>query len=1011
MMPKQLFVLTIVTFLFYNAAEARPPQNVIDKIDSIFHNSMAVGNRQQFPQLEKSILAQLDNNTNLTKKQLAKAYLLAGAIKRERFKPDEALPFLINALKLCESEFGKTSPETIECKKYLSWSYGDIGNIVEEHKFNYELLDYYKSDEKKYVIELADMYNTIGQSYGLRGDRPDEQMMLNHAKDLLLNYQPENKIKEQNRLLDLINVYNSLAVSYQKSSNFYNALLYARKSMALRQILTPGSQEIAINWMTIGTSLYKTEGDYDSAFYYLNKSIELFERKNKQGESMKGLPPWAAYKSYIADILISTGRLDEAIALTRSTIEYILKNHLLDPLISTSLLQSYIALSKALIEKGEFKKSLEVCEEAMVKLEKNAAANNLIDVAFEAQYATALNKMEQWDKAGNAFKSAIAATGIDINQLQAASYKIPITVPYEYLNVYRQGATILIEKGFATHNKIEVESGIRMLRKIATSWANRKAWYYEAGIDEGIGDQNVGIYEDLLNAFFRAKGIVPEPTRMAGAFAAIEESKASLLKNKINEDKQMLLLLPDSVNRKRLMIKTDLYAALNNARRHNDEASQDSLLKKKEAYMAYLHEIRKKYFPEAEKELATIQVNDAILKNHKGVIINYFLSSQYLFEFIIENGKQSFLRKDIPVSFEKDLALLKQKCLTKNIWSDPATVKEAGKISKAWYQWLLGDVSAEGELVIIPHKELFLISFEMLDVNTKQEDANYVIQNRPVRYELSASLMQIARDKSNVVEGRMAFGGFASSSFDLNNKSITSSEVSAELIRGGIDQTLEGTNKEVTQISRLMNGDAFLHVHPEDFLRNADKYSILHVATHALADQGVYHESNLLFETDNAGKNIVRDVEISSLKLNADMAVLSACNTGLGKMHNSEGLLNLGRSFFIAGCPSVVMSLWTVNDASTARIMTDFYQYLKKGESKSAALQHAKLDYLKTETNPAKRHPYYWAGFIVVGDNSPLKNIGYVYHTKDLILPLLLLVIIAGAGVIYFLKRSKSSVA
>ena len=111
--------------------------------------------------------------------------------------------------------------------------------------------------------------------------------------------------------------------------------------------------------------------------------------------------------------------------------------------------------------------------------------------------------------------------------------------------------------------------------------------------------------------------------------------------------------------------------------------------------------------------------------------------------------------------------------------------------------------------------------------------------------------------------------------------------------------------------------------------------------------------------------------EIELMTLNLDMVTLSACETGLGVLAYGEGILSLARSFISAGAASVVTSLWAVNDQSTAQLMTDFYFHLKKGKQKDEALQKAKLDFIQS-AQPDMKHPYYWAGFIAVGDMQAL---------------------------------------
>lgn len=100
------------------------------------------------------------------------------------------------------------------------------------------------------------------------------------------------------------------------------------------------------------------------------------------------------------------------------------------------------------------------------------------------------------------------------------------------------------------------------------------------------------------------------------------------------------------------------------------------------------------------------------------------------------------------------------------------------------------------------------------------------------------------------------------------------------------------------------------------------------------------------------------------VKLNADLVVLSACETGLGTELKGEGLIGMTRAFQYAGAKSIVVSLWAVNDESTAVLMSAFYRELRKGSSKDVALQRAMV---VVRRNPRWRHPFYWSPFTLVG--------------------------------------------
>ncbi|MEZ5195459.1 MAG: CHAT domain-containing protein [Bacteroidales bacterium] len=204
-------------------------------------------------------------------------------------------------------------------------------------------------------------------------------------------------------------------------------------------------------------------------------------------------------------------------------------------------------------------------------------------------------------------------------------------------------------------------------------------------------------------------------------------------------------------------------------------------------------------------------------------------------------------------------------------------------------------------------------------------------------------------------------------SFTKENK-----ELIAELSeRGNEYASLKGAEQEVKSIIQLMSGQLYTDslATERNFKEHAANFKILHVATHGILNDHDPMSSRLVFYQDN---DTVEDgnlyaYEIYNMQLNADLAVLSACNTGSGKLQEGEGIMNLARGFLYAGVPGIVMSLWSVNDLSSAEIMKGFYSYLKSGLSKSEALQKAKKDYIVNVDN-LTANPYYWAGFVIIGN-------------------------------------------
>jgi CHAT domain-containing protein len=150
-------------------------------------------------------------------------------------------------------------------------------------------------------------------------------------------------------------------------------------------------------------------------------------------------------------------------------------------------------------------------------------------------------------------------------------------------------------------------------------------------------------------------------------------------------------------------------------------------------------------------------------------------------------------------------------------------------------------------------------------------------------------------------------------------------------------------------------------------------YRVLHFASHGILDSVSPMYSHIVLSTDDKSNDdgLLEAWEIMRLDLKADLAVLSACDTARGKTEAGEGVIGMSWAFFVAGCPTTVVSQWKVDSASTADLMIEFHKNLVQRTQgpqptwrKAEALREAMLVVMK---NPKYRDPYYWAGFVVVG--------------------------------------------
>ncbi|MDQ4141858.1 MAG: CHAT domain-containing protein, partial [Bacteroidota bacterium] len=143
-------------------------------------------------------------------------------------------------------------------------------------------------------------------------------------------------------------------------------------------------------------------------------------------------------------------------------------------------------------------------------------------------------------------------------------------------------------------------------------------------------------------------------------------------------------------------------------------------------------------------------------------------------------------------------------------------------------------------------------------------------------------------------------------------------------------------------------------------------YNYIHLATHGFVNEKYPELSGLLFsqESSNREDGILYTGEIYNLRLKAELVTLSACETGLGKLAQGEGVIGLTRALLYAGAKNILVSLWKVYDGSTADLMEYFYRELLSGKDKATALQLAKRKMIrKSKYN----QPYYWAPFILIG--------------------------------------------
>jgi len=279
------------------------------------------------------------------------------------------------------------------------------------------------------------------------------------------------------------------------------------------------------------------------------------------------------------------------------------------------------------------------------------------------------------------------------------------------------------------------------------------------------------------------------------------------------------------------------------------------------------------------------------------------------------------------------------------------------------------------QLTIVPDGFLHYFPFEILVTDRKEGEAHYLIESYPISYASSASLLnpELQR-KRKATKTLLAFGNPSFDKAEPNKGILDWISVLDPLkvvLRGGRFQPLPQAEREVRAIAENFEDPAVFtgkEATEERFKKMAADFRLIHLATHHLiSDRQPMYSKIVLAQTEIEEEDgYLQTYEIANLKLNADMAVLSGCNSGLGKFSRGEGLISLSRAFLYAGVPSLVVSMWPVEDESTAWFMKAFYGYLKSGLNKARALQQAKIDLIRSADS--KRDPFYWGPFVLIGD-------------------------------------------
>ncbi|MCF8248105.1 MAG: CHAT domain-containing protein [Saprospiraceae bacterium] len=552
------------------------------------------------------------------------------------------------------------------------------------------------------------------------------------------------------------------------------------------------------------------------------------------------------------------------------------------------------------------------------------------------------------------------------------------------LRLFQQKIAILARAYDETCDKLYLEKALETTLVASDLVDLLRQSFFTESAKTYLGEKARKIYEAGVLVAFHLQEIQLNPVYLEQAFELMEKSRSLILLEELhNATASQLVKIPDSLAFQREFLKKEILLLETQFQlAGNDMEKTQKINEQLFATKGKYNDLEKyfgQYFPEISKlmkNMEAIKLPDVQAKLKNGeVILEYLVAENDLFLLKITKDKAELSNTPLPQNFQAQITdfvqSIKDPVLAANAGMGLGVYLDFTKKSRVIYELLIGRQlnGTEKNILIIPDLWLSYLPFEILLTNdgfsTEKVDYStlpYLFRTYPVRYAFSANL-QFDRSANTKFQNAKVLAYAPAYQGDSNTRSGAN----------GSFPKLTQTTTEVAEIQSLMGGTKQTGqlASEKNFKAEAPDYGILHLAMHAQTDEENPMVSGLIYtETTDGEDGILHTYELMGMKLNAQLAVLSACNTGSGKLATGEGVMSLARAFRHAGCPNIVMSLWQADDEATGKIMLGFYAALKKGLPKDVALQQAKLNYLASNR---KTFPYYWSEFVLLGDNEPIE--------------------------------------
>ena len=918
---------------------------------------------------------------------VAKLYTNLGGVYSYKRNFEKGSQYINKALEIFLTKYNELHPTVANC-------YNNLGSICKDQgKFDQGILHYekalniflaiYGKDSKSVAIiygNLGGLYSNL-QQYD-RGIHYYESALSIGVKTLGL-YHP-----------DIADFYSGLGLIYHNQNKYDKAILYHEKALEIR-LKTLGKLHLdtAYSYHNLGGAYYY-QGKTEKAIYFYNKALEI--KLKILGESDGDL---ATTYNGLGILYDKLGQYEKAIVYYEKALNIDLKyfgeSHYF-------VADSYLNLGLVYFHQGEYEKAILSFEKALdIQLVVLPKAHPSIANTYKS-LGVVYGKRNKYTEAIQFYTKALKVLNFtSIDSLEKVTSLSLLTSTLELMGkLHRQHY-------LKTKDLTALYQGKTVLQHTITALDYQFKTFGESSKTQIVNDAFF-VCDEAISTYHLLSKATSSFHDDIESFNFTERAKSFLLYEAIKESAAITFAnIPNNLLKNEYTLRTniDTYEKLHREKIIAGLNETDtSVLAVSSILFDLKHEYEnlkthlEKDFPDYYRlkyDLSTVSVEEVQqeLLNPTQTLLEYFVGDSSIYLFVIQKNDYQVLeiKKDFPLD-----SLVHQlreglygyhQAPKQTVALQQESINKYNAAAEELYQRLIAPAKnhLSESLIIIPDGPLNYIPFEAL-LETEVKDLYdfssypYLIKNHRVSYCYSATLLREMQQKQHKKEPKkslLAFAPFYKGSYEYLQDMLGHVHQSIEvdtldwIINRSDFAELPNSGEEVSTISQLWNGDYYIDqdATEERFNQIAGDYRILHLSTHGIADSRVGDYSYLAFSEvkDSIENELLYVRDLYNLQLNADLVVLSACETGIGELQRGEGMVSLARAFSYAGAKSIVSSLWVVKDVATKHLMQRFHRQLKLGSGKDRALQEAKLQYIKDFPGEMS-HPYFWAGFVGIGD-------------------------------------------